>query len=602
MSKDVDVVIDEDGNVQENSQKEKEQKAADHKSEDKAPDQKAVKPKRWHRFVGWYKNHKKKSIPLTILVLLTVLAAIPWTRYQLAGLVLNQNFSLKVVDSVTNSPVSGASVSAGNVSALTDGSGRVTLRKIKVGWRTLSVTKKYYSSSKTQKLVPIFKQKTAPTVQLVATGRQVKISVKNLISHAALSNVDIKIADVSAKTDNTGSAIVVLPAATKSAKAALSLSGYNNSAVTVSVSDQTIQENGFNLTPTGKVYFLSKLSGTIDVVKTNLDGSGRQTVLAGTGKEDANNTVLLASRDWKFLALLSTRSGGPDPKLYLINTADDSSSVIDTEASVSINPLGWSDHNFVYSLTRENVQLWEPNGQAIKSYNADSQKDIILDQTQALGTTQDDYARENYNRIFVVDNSVVYSKNWVASYLSSSLSGKQAGIYSVGVSGGSPQTLKTFDLTSGQYTDIYSVPYLASQIYYQVIVAGGTPSYFAYSNGKVLSRPDIAGQFIQYQQSINNYLLSPSGSQTFWSEPRDGKNALLVGDQDGNNSKQAAILSDYAAYGWYTDNYLLVSKNSSELYIMPVAGVKADSKAVKISDYHKPSRDFGGYSGGYGGL
>jgi hypothetical protein len=58
-------------------------------------------------------------------------------------------------------------------------------------------------------------------------------------------------------------------------------------------------------------------------------------------------------------------------------------------------------------------------------------------------------------------------------------------------------------------------------------------------------------------------------------------------------------LSDYDTYGWYSDNYLLVSKNSSELYVMDKAGKQT---ALKISDYHKPAQVFTGYGGGYGGL
>ena len=91
---------------------------------------------------------------------------------------------------------------------------------------------------------------------------------------------------------------------------------------------------------------------------------------------------------------------------------------------------------------------------------------------------------------------------------------------------------------------------------------------------------------------------SPSGDQTFWSVPADGKNTLNVGDKDGNNANKIAALSDYNPYGWYTDDYLLVSKNGSELYIMPASG----GTPLLISNYYKPAQFFRGYGGGYGGL
>jgi hypothetical protein len=80
--------------------------------------------------------------------------------------------------------------------------------------------------------------------------------------------------------------------------------------------------------------------------------------------------------------------------------------------------------------------------------------------------------------------------------------------------------------------------------------------------------------------------------------PTDGKYNLFVGNQLGDDKKSVGTLGDYNTYGWYTDNYLLVSKSSSELYIMPKNG----GAALKISDYFKPSQYFSGYGGGYGGI
>jgi hypothetical protein len=126
---------------------------------------------------------------------------------------------------------------------------------------------------------------------------------------------------------------------------------------------------------------------------------------------------------------------------------------------------------------------------------------------------------------------------------------------------------------------------------------GAKDNFYAYSNGQVKDAPNqTADNF--YSSIYPTYLESPSGTQTFWSEARDGKNTLFIGDDNGQNGKQIATLSDYTPYGWYSDNYLLVSKNGSELYVMPKAG----GDAIKVTDYHKPDTSFPGYGGGYGGL
>jgi hypothetical protein len=556
------------------------------------------------RFVSWYKSHKKKSIPLTSLVILVLLAAIPWSRYHLTGLVLKNNYNFEVVDASAGTAISGADVAIGSSHSVTDGTGKVTLQNVPVGHRKVLITKKYYKDETKDILIPILKQKTTTNLKLVATGRQVKISVKNLINHTPLANVDISIAGVTAKTDNIGNAIVVLSAGTQNAKANLSLDGYNNADVNVLVDDKTIKENDFNLTPSGKVYFLSKLSGKIDIVKTNLDGSGRQTVLAGTGKEDDAGTILLVSRDWKYLALLSKREGLANPKLYIINTSNDSLLPIETDATQNINLVGWSDNYFVYYTQSNNpaFNLCGPSVQtSLKSYNAQASKSILLDKTKSEGAGQDTVC-ETLSTPYINSKNVIYAKSWGADdYSRPSIATKQDAIYSAGTNGTASQNIQNLGQSMrGRY--ISSIPYEANEIYFSVS-DGDKTSYYSYSNSKVSSRNDIADDINKYYQSAaKTYLFSPSGSNTLWSESRDGKNTLFVGDQDGENGKQIATLSDYQTYGWYTDDYLLVSKNSSELYIASESGISKDSDAIKITDYHKPARSFYGYGGGYGGI
>jgi hypothetical protein len=574
-------------------------------------EKKAAKPikinggSKWKRLINWYKTNKKKSIPLTIVLILILLVVVPWTRYQVAAMALKNTYNLNISDSTSGTPISGALVKIGDNTVTTDGSGKATLHNVPVGKHPLVITKKYYKNSTANVLVPISKQKSISTYKLVATGRQVKVSVKNLINHTALADVDISVSGVNAKTDKSGSATLVLLAGTKEAKAKLSLDGYNNADVNVLVDDKSIKENNFALTPSGKVYFLSKLSGKIDIVKTNLDGSSRQTVLAGTGKEDSSGTVLLASRDWKYLALLSNREGAKNPKLYLINTEDGSMTSMDSEATSSFNPVGWSDHNFIYTASRSDVENWQPDHQALKSYDAESKKVAVLDHTGGdhLGPLEG-YKYESIGNVYQLGKTVVYDKFWNIYQMGNYVPVEdKAGIYSVSVAGGKPQMLKAFSYVLGQSTYITSIPYEANQIYYQTSDGGAPLAYYAYSNGKLSAKSDIANDFNKYyQQGASTYLQSPSGNETFWSESRDGKYSLFTGDDNGDNSKQIAVLSELQTYGWYTDDYLLASKNGSELYILPKSGLSKESQPIKITDYHKPARNFLGYGGGYGGI
>ncbi|HVS79220.1 MAG TPA: hypothetical protein VHD84_02950, partial [Candidatus Saccharimonadales bacterium] len=479
------------------------------------------------------------------------------------------------------------------ISAQTDATGKAVLRNVKAGHHLLQISKKYYQSRQTDILSPIFSQKTVPDIALTATGRQVKITVSNLINKTKLANVGIKVAGISAKTDSSGSATVVLPVGASQQKATLSLAGYNDASVTVQVSNDKILNDNFTMTPAGKVYFLSNLSGNLDVVKTNLDGTDRQTVLAGTGNEDENNTVLLASRDWKYLALLSRRAGNSST-LYLIDTSNDSVATID-EGDVTFTLVGWSDDYFTYVVSRPDVQPWQPGAESIKSYDAQTKKLSILDSTSATGSNLNNATYETYiHQPILLDNLIVYTKTWYQypGYLQ--VSGQSNTLNVVKPDGTGKKTIKSLDAGKSYFgSTVFHSP---DSIYVQVSNIHGGSNYYEFNGVGLTSKNNLADDIFE---KYPTYLYSPDDKSTFWSEPRDGKNTLFVGDASGGNGKQIATLSDYNTYGWYTDNYLLVSKDSSELYIMPVGG---SNSPIKISDYHKPQQTFNGYGGGYGGL
>lgn len=556
------------------------------------------------RLKRWYVTHKKISIPLSVLLFVLIIFAIPFTRFPLVGIFLKKDASFQIVDSTTNTPVSGATVTIGKISGTTDGTGNVTLHKIKVGNNNVAISKKYYQDKSTKQLVPIFGNKKLAPVPLVASGRQVKIVVTNLISKSKVAGAHITIKDITAQSDTDGSATVVLPIGTTTEKAEITRDGYNKTTADITVENASIKENPVSLTPAGQVFFLSKLSGKIDVVKSNLDGTGRTTVLAGTGKEADGNTIMLASRDWKYLALLANRDG--KPKLYLVEAASGALSTID-EGDASFDPVGWSDSHFIYTVTRNNLKNWEPKRQALKSFSADSKKLITIDETKAGGNSTYDYIGENFGNIYTINQRLVYSKNVYTYFVYLSSPSKvdhsqfPSGIYSASNDAAGAKTLKTFATQMNKAANISSVPYEAKEVYYQVSDQGAT-SYFQYENEQVASKPDIADKYNEYFTDRTTYLLSPTSKETVWNASRDGKNSILLGNESGDDGKQIANLADYIPYGWYSNDYVLLSKNGSELYVMPRTGITGTATPTKITDYHKPSRSFLSYGGGYGGL
>ncbi len=546
------------------------------------------------RFKAWYVGHKKKSIPLTVLLVLAVLFGLPWTRYALLGLVIQKDVAVIVTDSQTNVPVSGAQVSLRGLTTTTDGQGEAHLNKVKVGPGRLSITKKYYQDANQAVTVPLGSVRDPFKAKLVATGRQLALKITDKITGAVVAGATITAAGTEAKTDTNGAATLVVPADQPDVTATFKATGYNDFTTGLTTATTNVASNSFSLTPSGKLYFLSKQSGKIDVVKTDLDGLNREVILPGTGSEEDANTVLLASRDWKYLALLSRRDG-TKPRLYLLETSNSQLTEIDS-GDATFSPAGWSGHHFIYRVDRNNVPLWQSKTSALKSYNAEAKQLTTLDETNAEGTSDNDYVAEAFDTVYIFKDQLVYTKHWNAGYYSAyRLANKRMGIYTNKTTGEGKQTVKDFDVGNNGY--INAVLAKPDELYLGVV--NGSTSYYEYTNGHLSESKEVSED--SFNTFYPTFLISPGGNASFWYEPRDGKNTLFTGGPDGSSPRQLATLSEYTPYGWYTDKYLLVSKGGSELYIMPSGGDDATEHLLKVADYHKPATSFAGYGYGYGG-
>lgn len=538
---------------------------------------------------------KSKKTWAIIAIITITLFAVPATRYKILGLVIKKQIAISVIDSKTKTPVSNARVVLSGTVAKTDANG-VAKVKVRLGQDTLEISKQYYQPYD-QKFFVGFGTKSKVGASVNATGRQVPLTVTNKVTGKPVANAEIKVLKTTAKTDKQGKATVVLPADESTSQATILAQGFNTAKVEVSVTSKEVKQNQFQLTPSGHVYFLSNQTGKIDVIRTNLDGTGRKVVLAGTGREDAASTSLLASRDWKYVVLKAKREG-VRPALYLINTTDDKVTMIDG-GNGEFNLVGWYSHYFMYSFTSNSVTQSQTGHQIVKSYDAERQQSNQLDQTQVDGQPSS-YGYQSFANFYILNNLLSYTVQWsvydaVGTY---NLGSKNDSIRGVQPNGAAKKDYQTFSATNVSY--IQAALNAPQEVYYGVFHIDGRPTFYELQNQAVTSNAGID------QDEINTayptYLVSPGGNQTFWTDLRDGKNTLFLGDNNAKNAKQIATLSDYSPYGWYGDNYLLVTKDKSQLYIIP-AGTDSDNiQPVKITDYYKPATTLNGYGYGYGGL
>jgi hypothetical protein len=530
---------------------------------------------------------------LVILALLVL--AVPSSRYGILGHFFKRQAAIRVIDSRTHKPVSDVEITIGSKHFKTDANGEAKLGQVPVGGWQVAASKKYYNLETTSIMVPLFGPVKEFQLGLVAIGNQVTVKVTNKITGKPLTKATISALGTVATTDSNGEAVLVLPVEKDKVTGTVKIDGYNQTSVTVTNADGQNSANTFALVPAGKVYYLDKRTGVIDVMKSDLDGSNPTVVLAGTGKEDDNNTVLLASRDWKYLALQAKRDS-VNPKLYLINTSNDRLSTID-EGNANFTPAGWLDHNFAYKVDRPDIPYWQSRHFAIKVYSAEKDSVKTADENLSEGTSGYDSVYESFSDLYLLKGAIVYTKSWVGSGGSPQrYQGKQNEIIAVDPTGNNGHNMKVF--SSNSAFSISSRPYEAQGVIFEVQNSDNIPlQFFEMDDGGVRTADkDITSD--TFVQAYPTYLQSPSGVKTFWSEQRDGKNTLFEGDEKGDARKEVASLSDFTPYGWYSDDYVLISKNKSELYISPV---DFSSAPVKITDYHKPAVTFNGYGGGYGG-
>jgi hypothetical protein len=554
----------------------------------------APQPTGWKaRFKNLFRN---KWTWVAIVVLLIVLFGVPPTRYKLLGLVIKKQVTITVLDSKTATPVSNAQVRLGSKSSKTDAYGKLHL-KSGVGPHKLAIGKQYYKSSNQTYFVG-FKAAKPLKFKLVATGRLVPVSVVNKITGKPVGGVLVKVLNTTAKTNAKGKATIAIPATADTDPAKLSAGGYNSIDTTLQITDQSVKANIFQLTPSGHIYFLSNFTGNIDVVKTNLDGSGRKTVLTGTGREDPNTTSLLASRDWRYLVLKARRDGA-QPALYLIDTASDKVTQFDN-AFADYSLVGWYGHYFIYNVTRNGLPNWQPGRQIVKSYDADHLQLNQLDQNQAEGDASS-YAYQNFYNFYILNGVVVYNTQWSIFNSSGSAyntTGKNDTIRVIQPNGQNRKDYQQFPANTIGY--VQAALYNPAAVYYSIYNnSDGRTTYYEYENQAVKVADIDSGAF---NRAYPTFLVSPSGNQTFWTELRDGKNTLFKGDATAKSKQQIAPAGDYAPYGWFSDNYLLASKNASELYILPTTGLDAKQQPFKITNYYKPAQTYSGYGYGYGGL
>ena len=533
----------------------------------------------------WFRVLQERNIliPLIVVILVPLIFAFIVYRYDIYGLFKKQNFSVEIVDSKTLQPLINATVTTRGQTVKTNNYGVATFSHIKVGHSVISLSHQYYHSSKTTTLIT-YTNHNYHIFGLSSSETQVHISITNKITQKPINGVLITTMGNSVMTNNQGIADISLPSSALPLPTTLSVTNYNSSTAAMSTS----LVNNYTMEPSGSVYYLSNALGPISLLKSNIDGSGQQLVNTGSLGGMPATSKISFSHDSKYIAYVLTDNTNT-PTLYVYNTSNNKTTKI-AQSAIGFNLDGWTHDNIlVFTSIVNNQGNGEGNGSNIQAYNTGSNnpKPYILDNSGALGYDASSGAQENYSSVIVLsDDNVVFTKYWTGS--TANVSDNPTTLNSV------PATQTTYTgptpLESLNSSADYATPPKIAQTSTTSIDYGFTNSsnnsvkYYTFSGGKASSSTASSiGSILNSPPLSSAYFLSPSGNHQMWSHISGNTVSIIVGDKNGNNQNTVANLPfGYVPYGWWSDDYLLLSKGST-LYIIPSTDTGNEAKIQQVS-------------------
>lgn len=290
-----------------------------------------------------------------IILGLLLLFVIPPARYAALNMVASGRAEFLIVDQDSQQPIPEARIQVSSESGTTDDEGRVLLGDVAFGPQTASVDKTAYQSQEFEVVIEPAENFFGP-IEMAPTGVPVNVRAINAISQEAISDfkVTLKDARVSAKPDDKGTALLsVPPPANREITLTVSAKGFYDGSTMLTVRPD-METNSVELTPAGKHYFLSNKSGTIDLFRSNFDGSQKEIIVEGTGKERPS-VEFSVSPDGTYGAMISTRDGqrGPSgdllPALYIVNFQEKTIKRVD-EGAPHFDLVGWTHDKLVYTV------------------------------------------------------------------------------------------------------------------------------------------------------------------------------------------------------------------------------------------------------------
>ena len=473
--------------------------ADDEKAKKAADPKKSWKDKIKGWCIAWWDNKRARYGTIAgVVVLLLILAILPPTRSFALNLVgVRGTAEVTVLDNTTSLPLKNAKVQLGSETGVTNASGDVTLKHVKLGKQTLTVQKVAFAVS-TSKVNVSWGTNHLGQVALRAVGTQYHFSLTDFVSGKPIAAAQASSGQANATSDTKG--LVILTANSDNASSlqvTFSATGYHSQTISVPVGITTT--TNVALTIAREEVYISKQSGKYDVYKSDVDGKNKTLLLAGTGNENDQITLVSHPTDEE-AALVSTRDSVHDSDGYLEQTLTlinvSSGAPLTIEHSDRVQLVDWIGNRLVYVLIKPGSSAANPERYEIMSYDYTTKQRLEI-------------AHANYFNDIESAGGIIYYAS------SNNYGGGVSQFGKVNADGTGQQVLLTDEVWNMFRVDYTDFSLSGATGWYNYVLGATKPT-------TVSTAPTTNTNRV--------YSDSPDGKHSLWVDSRDGKGALVAYD------------------------------------------------------------------------
>lgn len=524
------------------------------------PPKKGLKEKIKRFFRAWWENrYARWGTIIGLILMVIVLAIVPNTRYFFLNIIgVRGSASLSVLDESTQLPLKNIHVKIANQSGLTDSEGKLKLYKIKLGKTQIAIEKRAFAT----KTIPVtigWGSNPQGDITLKAVGTQYIFTATDFLSKKAIDKAEASSGEATAIADKNGKITLTIDTAEAGDDAlpvTIKALGYRDEQLKLDLNAKTEQK--VEMVPARKQVFISNRTGKYDVYKIDVDGKNEKLVLAGTGNERNDMTLVPHPADEE-VALVSTRDNLRNKDGYLlstlslINLGDNSAKSVAQSERIQI--IGWIGDRLLYVQIAAGASASNPKRSRLMSYDyktADKQE----------------IASANYfNDVILVSGSVYFAP-------STSYQNESVGLIKSNADG---KTKKT--IINQEVWNIFRISYdklnlSIAQSWYEYKLGDEAPTKLAITPANPRSRV---------------YVDNNGSKHSLWVDQRDGKGVLLDYDVTAKTEKTLKTASGLnTPIRWVSSNTLIYRVHTNQEtadYVLNIEG----GEARKIRDVYNSS-------------